>query len=126
MKYDFAILIPARNEEFLARTVQDLVENTGDKTEILVGLDGKWSDPGIVDHKRVTIVYYPESIGQRAMTKRLARITKAKYIAKTDAHCAFDKGFDEKKALVSAFRKGTGCAIFLDADQNAFYIRESA
>ena len=103
MSYEVAILIPARNEEFLARTIDDLLENTGDKTEILVGLDGQWADPGIVNHKRVTVVYYPESIGQRAMTKQLARITKAKYIAKTDAHCAFDKGFDEK--MLQAFEE---------------------
>ena len=101
--YDLAILIPARNEEFLSRTIQDLLENTGERTEILVGLDGKWADPVITDDKRVTIVYYPESIGQRAMTRQLARITKAKYIAKTDAHCAFDKGFDVK--MLDAFKE---------------------
>ena len=103
MKYSLAILIPARNEEFLARTIQDLVDNTSDQTEILIGLDGKWAEPGVIDHPRVTIVYYPESIGQRAMTRRLASITNAKYIAKTDAHCAFDKDFDVK--MLEAFKE---------------------
>jgi len=103
MKYSLAILIPARNEEFLARTIQDLVDNTSEQTEILIGLDGKWAEPGVIDHPRVTIVYYPESIGQRAMTRRLARITNAKYIAKTDAHCAFDKDFDVK--MLEAFKE---------------------
>lgn len=94
--YNLSILIPARNEEFLARTVKDLVENKSDSTEIIVGLDGKWADPGIEDHKDVTIVYYPESLGQRAMTNQLCKLSSAKYVMKVDAHCAFDKDFDKK------------------------------
>lgn len=95
-KYDFSILIPARNEEFLARTVEDILKNKRGNTEILIGLDGKWADPGIPDHKDVTIVYYPQSIGQRAMTNQLCRLSRAKYVMKVDAHCAFDEGFDVK------------------------------
>lgn len=94
--YDLSILIPARNEAFLALTVKGLLESIEGKTEIIVGLDGQWADPGIVDDPRVKVIYYPKSIGQRAMTNQLARLSKAKYIAKTDAHCIFDKGFDVK------------------------------
>lgn len=96
MNYDLSILIPARNEEWLARTVQDLLEHKRGNTEILIGLDGEWSNPGIEQHHDVTIVYYPESIGQRAMTNQLCRLSKAKYVMKVDAHCAFEKGFDVK------------------------------
>ena len=95
-EYDISILIPARNEQFLAKTVADILSNIEARTEILVGLDGQWADPGIADDPRVTIVYYPKSIGQRAMTNKLCRLSKAKYIIKTDAHCTFDKGFDRK------------------------------
>lgn len=95
-KYDLSILIPARNELFLARTVQDLLEKKRGKTEIIVGLDGQWADPGIPDHDDVRLVYYPESIGQRALTNQLCRLSTAKWIAKLDAHCSFDEGFDQK------------------------------
>lgn len=91
-----SVLIPARNEEFLSRTVQDLIDNTTDETEILVGLDGYWPEPGVPDHPRVRILYVPEAIGQRAMQNRLAEMSQAKYLAKTDAHCAFDHHFDKK------------------------------
>lgn len=94
--YDLSILIPSRNEMFLARTVQDLLENIEGNTEILIGLDGLWATPPIIDHPRVTIIHVSESIGQRAMTNQLCRLSKAKYIMKVDAHCAFDKGFDVK------------------------------
>lgn len=91
-----SILIPARNEEFLAKTVEDLLKNIKGDTDIFVGLDGAWAYPGIPIHPKVTVVYHPEPIGQRAMTNELCRLSNAKYIMKTDAHCAFDKGFDVK------------------------------
>lgn len=96
MEYELSILIPARNEMFLARTIEDLIENKSATTEILVALDGQWSDPGIPQHPDLTVVYFPQSIGQRAATNQLCRLSKAKYVAKTDAHCSFDKGFDTK------------------------------
>jgi hypothetical protein len=96
MKYDLSICIPARNEEFLKQTVEDLLKNKRGKTEILVGLDGYWTDPPIADHPDVRIIHVSESIGQRAMQNKLAKLSSAKYIAKADAHCAFDEGFDVK------------------------------
>ena len=93
---DLSILIPARNEEFLARTVQDILENIEMDTEVLVGLDGCEYDNTLPKDPRVTVLHYPESIGQRGMTNQLCRLSSAKYIIKVDAHCAFDKGFDRK------------------------------
>lgn len=93
---DLSILIPARNEQFLARTVQDILENIEGDTEVIVVLDGAWADPPIPDHPRVTILHHPVSIGQRAATNDAAHLSSAKYVMKVDAHCAFDKGFDVK------------------------------
>ena len=91
---DLSILIPARNEEFIARTIEDILSNIEMDTEIIVVLDGEWADPPIAQHPRVNVVYLPESIGQRAATNLACRLSKAKYIMKVDAHCAFGKGFD--------------------------------
>lgn len=99
--YDLSILIPARNEEFLSRTVENILENKRGATEILIGLDGQWADPPVSSHPDVTIVYYGESIGQRAMTNQLCRLSKAKYVMKIDAHCKVDEGFDVK--MIEAF-----------------------
>lgn len=96
MKYDLSILIPARNEQFLTRTVFDIVENKEGNTEILIGLDGAWADPPVPDHPDVRIFHVAQPIGQRAMTNQLCRLSDAKYVMKVDAHCAFDKGFDVK------------------------------
>lgn len=88
---------------FLARTVQDILEHREADTEIIVGLDGQWADPPIPQHERVVVVYYPQSIGQRAMTNQLCKLARGKYVMKVDAHCAFRQGFD--KSMIKAFRE---------------------
>jgi glycosyltransferase involved in cell wall biosynthesis len=93
---DLSILIPARNEMFLAKTIENALENIRGETEIIAVCDGGWADPPIKDHPRVHIMYYSESIGQRAATNEAAKISRAKFIMKVDAHCAFDEGFDVK------------------------------
>ena len=57
-RYDLSILIPARNEMFLARTVENILANKRGRTEVIVGLDGEWADPPVADHPDLTIVYY--------------------------------------------------------------------
>ena len=91
---DLSILIPARNEEFLAKTIEDIVSNVEADTEVIAVLDGAWADPPITHHPRVNVIYLPESIGQRATTNLACRLSKAKYVMKVDAHTAYDKGFD--------------------------------
>jgi len=95
-RWDLSVLIPARNETFLSRTVQDVLEHSGPRTEVIVMLDGAWASPPIVSHPRVTVVYLPVSIGQRAATNMAARLSTATYVMKLDAHCALDDGFDAK------------------------------
>lgn len=94
-KYDLSVLIPARNEMFLVHTIKNVLENIRGNTEIIVVLDGEWSDP-IPDNPRITILYLPQSIGQRAATNQACRLSNAKYVMKLDAHCTLDEGFDVK------------------------------
>ncbi len=101
--YKIAICLPCRNEEWLNETIADILKNKRDATQIIVGLDGQWPVKPIPQHPDVTVLFVPESIGQRAITKQCARLTTAKYIIKCDAHCAFDEGFDTK--MLEAFEK---------------------
>lgn len=98
---DLSILIPARNEEFLARTVQDLLEHIEGNTEIIVVLDGYLPETPIKPDQRVTVIYNPVAEGQRAATNQAAKIANGKYLMKIDAHCAVDQGFDVK--MLKAF-----------------------
>lgn len=96
-KYDLTIIIPGKNEEFMGKTIEDLLENIEGNTEIIAVLDGYQPDPPLTQKDlRLTIIYNPESVGQRAATNQAARLSKSKYLMKVDAHCAFDKGFDVK------------------------------
>ena len=103
MDYELSICIPSRNEEWLTETIDDILKHKKAKTQILVGLDGQWPVKPIKDNPDVVVLFYPESIGQRAITNKLASLSNAKYIMKLDAHVALDDGFDQK--MIDAFKK---------------------
>lgn len=94
--YELSIIIPALREEFLALTVADIIRNKRGNTEVIVVLDGEWSEPGVDDHPDVRVVKLGKNFGQRGATKAGARLSTSKWIAKCDAHAAFDEGFDLK------------------------------
>lgn len=93
---DLSILIPARNEMFLAQTIEDIKAHAKSDFEIIAVLDGAWADPVIIDHPRVNLIYHSQSIGQRAACNEAARVASGKYLMKVDAHCSFEDGFDVK------------------------------
>ncbi len=93
---DLSILIPARNEMFLRKTVEDILRNIRGNTEIIVFLDGQRADPLLERHERLIVLQSGTVIGQRAGCNAAARVASGKYLMKVDAHCSFDRGFDVK------------------------------
>jgi len=91
-----SIVIPSKNEMFLKTTIDDILKNIEDETEVIAVLDGEWADPAITQDDRVNIIYSGKTIGQRAAANLGVRFSRAKYVMKVDAHCSFDKGFDRK------------------------------
>lgn len=71
---ELSVIIPARSEPYLQKTVDDLLTKIEGDTEIL------WEEDS--------------GIGQRALQNKLVNKSTAKYILKTDAHVMFSKGFD--------------------------------
>lgn len=86
---------------FLARTIEDILANIEGDTEVIAVLDGESANPPIPQNERVNIIQLNESIGQRAATNLAAKLSRAKYVMKCDAHCSFEKGFDRK--MLEAF-----------------------
>lgn len=99
---ELSILIPSRNEEWLAETLTDLFTNIRGNTEVIVVIDGEQYPKELPNDDRLTIIRHNVSRGQRAATNDAAKIAKGRYIMKVDAHCAFDEGFDVK--LIQGFK----------------------
>lgn len=94
-----SVIIPARNEQHLERTIRDVLANARGEIEVIVLLDGYLPDPPIdIGDQRVTFYPFPESIGQRAAINFGVSKARGEFIMKLDAHCSVDEGFDVKLA----------------------------
>jgi glycosyltransferase involved in cell wall biosynthesis len=91
-----SVLIAARNEPYLQKTITDAFDKAKGEVEVIAVLDGY--RPSIEDHKNQILIYHPEWIGQRQSINQAAKLATGKYIFKVDAHCIFDEGYDVKLA----------------------------
>jgi cephalosporin hydroxylase len=101
---DLSVIIPARNEIYLQRTIENVLANSTASTEILAVCDGYWPDPPIHDHPKVNIIHHSEPRGQRQSINEAARLARGKYLMKLDAHCAVSPGFDT--ILIEDYQEG--------------------
>lgn len=85
-----SICIPARNEEWLQDTIDDIKRHSKADTKVLVALDN-WENPPEVKNADVVI---RTKLGQRGATNALVELADTEYVAKCDAHCSFSDGFD--------------------------------
>lgn len=115
--YDLSVIIIGNNEMWMSKTVEDICEHKRGKTEVIAVLDGGvWANPGIKQHPDVKVIFIPTTIGQRAATNVGVRLSKAKYVAKADAHCSFDEGFDVK--MLEAFKQEGDNAVIVPVMRN--------
>ncbi len=94
-----SVIIPSRNDEYLQRTIDDLLEKAERELEIIIVLDGYWPSQIIRDDPRVKIIHHGtihNSKGMRASINAGMAIAKGDYVMKIDEHCMVDKGFDIK------------------------------
>lgn len=100
-----SIIIPSREEMFLNKTIEDLLEKATGEIEVVAVLDGYtpsavnkefWSTPDLIKDPRVIYVYNETSLGMRKCINKGVKASKGDYLMKLDAHCMFMKGFDTK------------------------------
>ena len=92
-----SVVIPARNEIFLKKTIQDLLNKARGEIQIIPILDGYWPEyEDMIEDKRVDYLHFGESRGMREAINAGARMAKGDYLLKLDAHCMMDEGFDVK------------------------------
>jgi glycosyltransferase involved in cell wall biosynthesis len=87
-----SIVIPSRNEMFLAKTVDDIFTKARGDFEVIVVLDEK--DQELTLRPKLTIL---KKVGKPGMKSALIQAIKAstgEYIMKSDAHCMFGESFD--------------------------------
>lgn len=90
-----SIVIPARNEKYLKKTIEDLLSKASDQIEIIAVLDGYWPPyEEIVEDKRVRYINFGEARGMRNAINSGVAIAKGEYIMKIDAHCLMSSGYD--------------------------------
>lgn len=90
-----SVIIPSRNELFLAQTIDSIFGNATGDIEVIAVLDGWWPDPPLEDDKRLKIIHRGNVRGMRDGINSAAAIATGRYLLKCDAHCIFGPGFDE-------------------------------
>jgi len=86
-----SVIIPARRERYLNKTIEEVKNKLKGDYEIIVTLDGK-------DAERVEgvkYIYNEKSKGMRTAINQAVEIAQGKYLMKLDAHCMLDDGIDE-------------------------------
>ena len=93
---DVSVVIPARNEIYLQRTIDEIFKAAKAETEVIAVIDGYEPEPAIEERKNLRLVVNKQAIGQRPAINQAARVAQGKYLLKTDAHSMLDEGFDVK------------------------------
>lgn len=90
-----SIIIPARNEQYLHKTINDLILNATGVIEIIAIIDGVWPpDEEIVELPNVHYIQFGKARGMRAAINAGVALAKGEYILKIDAHCMVSQGYD--------------------------------
>jgi glycosyltransferase involved in cell wall biosynthesis len=91
-----SILIPARDEPHLIKTLDDIFLKAKGDFEVILVLDGYKPDVMPKERDNLKIVCLEESKGMRHALNMAANMAAGEYIMKVDAHCMFSDGFDEQ------------------------------
>lgn len=90
-----SIIIPARNEQFLIKTIQDILEKAAGDIEIIAVLENYWpEDIAQVQDERVSYIHFGTPRGMRGAINAGVAIARGDYVMKLDAHCMLSPGFD--------------------------------
>ena len=98
---NLSVIIPSRVDEYLQKTIDDLLAKAKKTIEIIVVLDGYWPNPPLRQDPNVIVVHQGtifDNLGMRDGINTGISLARGKYIMKIDEHCMVDEGFDVKLA----------------------------
>jgi glycosyltransferase involved in cell wall biosynthesis len=90
-----SVIVPARNEPHLQKTVDDLLSKAAGDIEVFAVCDGYWPNPPLKDHPKVVTLHFSESRGMRNAINSAASLARGNWYLKCDAHTAWQEGWDE-------------------------------
>ena len=98
MNIKLSVVIPSYKDPLLHRTIDSLLENSElgeNELEIVVVLDGYWSDQPIKNDPRIKIVHLGRNRGMRGAINAGVLVSKGEYLMRVDEHQIFGKGYDK-------------------------------
>ena len=87
-----SVIIPARQEPYINKTIESLYDNASGEIEVIVVLDGENAD---ID-PRAKVILHPVPLGRRVGMNEGAAIAKGEYLLHIDAHCSMTPEWDKK------------------------------
>jgi glycosyltransferase involved in cell wall biosynthesis len=92
-----SVLLPARNEPYLAQTINEVFAKATGDIEVIVVLDGlgELGWPLLDERDNLRIIEYQYPKGMRGAINTGAEAARGEFLMKLDAHCMLSKGFDE-------------------------------
>lgn len=94
-----SVIIPSRVDQYLQKTIDDLLAKAEGEVEVIVVLDGYWPKPMLNPDSRVRIIHQGtvhNNMGMRAGINAGMAIAEGDYVMKIDEHCMVDQGWDKK------------------------------
>jgi hypothetical protein len=91
-----SVIVPARNEPYLTRTIADVFEKATGEIEVIAVCDGY--DPPLPIDSRLVVIRHERAQGMRPSINEAAERATGDYLLKLDAHCLLAPGFDEALA----------------------------
>jgi glycosyltransferase involved in cell wall biosynthesis len=93
-----SVIIPSRNDRYLARTIESVCSSTQHDIELIIVLDGPTDYP-LFEHAvkthRIVVISNSEPQGVRPAINQAVERSKGDYILKLDGHCIVGAGFAE-------------------------------
>jgi len=90
-----SIIIPARNEKYLSKTVDSFFSKATGEIEVIVVLDGPTKYPLPLERPNLKLIKKPVAEGLRPALRDASHAATGKYLLKSDAHNLVSEGFDE-------------------------------
>jgi glycosyltransferase involved in cell wall biosynthesis len=93
-----SVIIPDRQEQFLQKTVDDLLAKAEESVEIICVMDGAWNENFNWNKENIVVIHHgvaQNSLGMRASINAGIAVAKGEYIMVLDGHCMMEQSYDK-------------------------------